>query len=269
MRVKIDFMDAVNGKKISFPYTYEKKCPTCDGTGAKSSSSIKQCDNCHGTGYVKVRRQTFLGIYESVEPCPVCGGKGKIISEYCPDCNGKGYVRSKDNLSVNIPSGINAGQQIRVSGKGERGTNGGENGDLYIEIVIQPHKFFTRDGNDVHLTIPISFIEASLGTTIDVPTVYGEASMNIPEGTQPGQVLRLRGQGIKDLRNGRPGDEYVHIDIKTPTKLSKKSKELLSQLNDETNKDESFFGRFKSSFKRQFQMLGLNAEHFFFCLCYT
>ena len=250
MRVKIDFMDAINGKKISFPYSYDKRYETCDGTGAKSASSIKNCDNCHGTGYVRVRRQSLLGVFESTEPCPVCGGKGTIITDHCSICGGRGYVKVKDTLSVNIPSGISSDQQIRVQGKGERGLNGGENGDLYIEVNVQSHSFFTREGNDIHLTIPLSFIDASLGTVIDVPTVYGEASVNVPEGTQPGQILRLRGKGVRDLRSGNPGDEFVHLDIKTPSKLSKRAREMLNELKQETTKEESLFDKFKRSFKR-------------------
>lgn len=250
MRVKIDFMDAINGKKISFPYSYDKKCEACNGTGAKNASSIKNCDNCHGAGYVRVRRQSLLGVFESTETCPVCGGKGTIITDHCTVCGGRGYIRVKDTLSVNIPAGINSGQQIRIQGKGEKGLNGGENGDLYIEINVQSHSFFTREGNDIHLTIPLSFIDASLGTVIDVPTVYGESSVNVPEGTQPGQILRLKGKGVKDLRSGNPGDEYIHLDIKTPSRLTKKAKDLLNELKHEATKEDSLFDKFKRSFKR-------------------
>ena len=133
---------------------------------------------------------------------------------------------------------------------GERGVNGGPNGDLFVEVNVKPHQYFKRDGNDIHLTVPIDFVDAILGTSVDVPTVYGEATLNIPSGTQPGQVFRMRGQGVKDLRNGRPGDQYVHLDIKMPTSLNKQQKDLLTQYRDGTKKDDSLLAKFKKMFKK-------------------
>ena len=151
----------------------------------------------------------------------------------------------------NILAGINNGQQIRVTGMGERGVNGGENGDLYVEIVVKPHKYFVREGNDIKLEIPLDFVDAILGTTIEVPTVYGDVQVTIPAGTQPNTVLRLKGQGVKDLRTGKPGDQYVKLDIKVPTSLNKSQKEALEKFKDESNKkDKSIFQKFKSVFKK-------------------
>ena len=139
---------------------------------------------------------------------------------------------------------------LRVQGLGERGANGGPNGDLFVEVNVKPHQFFKRDGNDIHLTVPVDFIDAILGTSVDVPTVYGEATLNIPAGTQPGQIFRMRGQGVKDLRSGKPGDQYIHLDIKMPTSLNRKQKDLLTQYRNEIGKDDSLLAKFKKIFKK-------------------
>lgn len=249
-RIRVPFMDAILGKKVLVPVSYDEKCSTCGGTGAKSPSDIHTCPDCGGKGYVRTQQRTIFGVMEGQSTCPKCGGTGKIIENKCDDCNGKGYKHIKRDLEVNIPAGINAGQQIVVRGKGERGVNGGDNGDLYLEVVIIPHDFFKRDGNDIHIDIPISFVDATLGTKLDVPTVYGDVEVDIPAGTQPNQVLRLKGRGVKDLRKGTPGDQYLHMQIKTPTKLTKEQKKLFEDLRNEEKKDESFFDKFKKAFKK-------------------
>lgn len=249
-RIRVPFMDAVLGKKVLVPVSYDEKCSTCNGTGAKSASDIETCPNCQGKGYVKTQQRTIFGVMEGQSTCPKCGGTGKIIKEKCPDCQGKGYKHIKRDMEVNIPAGINEGQQIVIRGKGGRGTNGGDNGDLYLEIVIIPHEYFKRDGNDIHIDVPISFIDAALGKKIDVPTVYGDVEVDVPAGTQPNQILRLKGRGIKDLRKGTPGDQYIHVQIKTPTKLSKEQKELLEKFQSVENKEDSFFDKFKKNFKK-------------------
>ena len=249
-RIRVQFMDAIMGKKVLVPVEYDEPCKTCGGSGAKNASSIKTCPKCGGRGYINVQQRTLFGMMESQQVCPDCGGKGKIITDKCPDCNGKGYTHVKRDMEVNIPAGINQGQQIRVRGKGEHGINGGENGDLYLEIVIVPHQYFKRDGNDIHMDIPISFVDATLGKKIDVPTVYGTCEVEIPAGTQPNSILRLKGRGIKDMRKGTPGDQYLHVLIKTPTKLSKEQKKLLEQYRDSEGKDESIFDKFLKAFKK-------------------
>ena len=249
-RIRVQFMDAIMGKKVLVPVEYDEPCKTCGGSGAKNASNIKTCPKCGGRGYINVQQRTLFGMMESQQVCPDCGGKGKIITDKCPDCNGKGYTHVKRDMEVNIPAGINQGQQIRVRGKGEHGINGGENGDLYLEIVIVPHQYFKRDGNDIHMDIPISFVDATLGKKIDVPTVYGTCEVEIPAGTQPNSILRLKGRGIKDMRKGTPGDQYLHVLIKTPTKLSKEQKKLLEQYRDSEGKDESIFDKFLKAFKK-------------------
>jgi molecular chaperone DnaJ len=234
-RVKIDFMDAINGRQVTIPLTYDEPCSNCHGTGADSPSDVDTCPQCGGTGYVRTRQQTIFGVMESEGPCPRCHGSGKIVSRKCHVCGGSGYSRVHKDIVVNIPAGINNGQQVRVTGKGGRGENGGPNGDLYIEVQIQAHSLFRRDGNDIHVDVPLSFVDCALGASIDVPTVYGDVTVDVPSGTQPEQILKLRGKGVKDLRSGKPGDEFLHIKVTTPTNLSQSEKDLLSEFQRQEN----------------------------------
>ncbi len=149
-----------------------------------------------------------------------------------------------------MPAGIASGQQIRVSGKGGRGLNGGPNGDLYVEVQASDHEFFRRDGNDIHMDVPLSFVDCALGTSIDIPTVYGEVTVDVPEGTQPDQILKLRDRGIKDLRTGHPGNMYIHIKVKTPAHLSRSQKDLLTAFQNQSDKKDSFFQRWKDNFRK-------------------
>ena len=243
-------MDAVNGKTVDIPVEYDEDCPTCHGTGAKNASDVEVCHTCGGTGYVKQRSQSFFGVVEQTVTCPDCHGTGKTVKEKCSDCKGTGYHHVKSKISVRIPAGINTGQQIRIAGKGGRGENGGSNGDLYVEILVDKNDTFERDGNDVHITVPLSVADAILGTVLTVPTVYGQSDLKVPEGTQVDQILRMRGCGIKDAK-GNVGDEYVHIEIKIPTKLTEEQKELLrkfDQIEQTKPTKTSFFEKFKKKF---------------------
>lgn len=246
-RVKISFMDAVNGRKITIPITYDEPCEHCHGTGAESPNDFVTCPECGGSGIVKTRQQTLFGVMEGQSTCSRCHGTGKIVKNKCHACGGAGYNRIHRDLEVNIPAGINNGQQIRVAGKGSRGYNGGASGDLYVEVQIQPHEKFRRDGNDVHLDLDLSFVDCALGAKVDVDTVYGPVTVTIPDGTQPDDVLKLRDRGIKDLRTQKPGSEFLHIKVKTPTGLSETQKDLLRQFQaEEGNKKKGFrWGRFK------------------------
>lgn len=248
-RVKVDFMDTINGRDIELTMETDETCPTCNGSGAKSATDIKTCTNCNGRGTVRVQRQSLFGAITSEEVCPVCNGKGNVITEKCKDCNGKGYNHKRVNIPVHIPAGINDGQQIVARGKGERGVNGGPNGDLYVEIIVKEHPNFKRDRNDIHIEIPLDFVDACLGAEIEVPTVYDEAKLVIPPGSQPNSILRMKGCGVKDLRSGKPGDQYVHLNIKVPTSLTKEQKELLTKFKN-SKKAENFFQKFKKAFKK-------------------
>lgn len=229
MRLTIDFMDTINGKDVSIPYTYDMPCPDCNGTGAKTLNDVKTCPQCNGRGYIRTQKRSLFGVVETQDVCPTCGGSGKIISNPCSKCNGKGYVRSKIDLKIHIPAGINNGQQIRVNGKGERGRNGGPNGDLYVQMDVKKHPIFTRNGNDIYIDLPISMVDAALGEDIEVDTVYGKKILTIPSGTQPNTTLRMRGYGVKDLKTQKPGDQYVNVKIIIPTSLKRNEKDLLMQ----------------------------------------
>ena len=237
--MNIDFMDAIKGGTYTINLAVDETCSRCKGSGAKDSSSIKTCSQCGGRGYVRTQRRTLFGMMESQDACPVCGGAGKVITDKCPDCGGKGYIRRKKDIDVKVPAGINTGQQIILTGYGERGNNGGQNGDLIIEVNIKPHQIFQREGNDIHIVLPLDYFEAALGTKVSIPTVYGEVDLTIPAGTQPNQILKLRGQGVKESRTGRTGDEYVHVKMTVPTTLNREQRKILESYKAATPKSES------------------------------
>lgn len=249
MRLNISFMEAINGCKKEITINHDETCPDCKGTGARGNGT-STCDMCSGRGRIRAQRRTLFGVMESEESCPRCNGTGKVITDKCPSCGGKGNIRKKRTFTINIPAGINSGQQIRQQGMGEIGRNNGPYGDLYIEINVAEHPNFKRDGNDIHINVPIDFVDAILGINLEIPTVYGDKTLSIPAGTQPGQILRMKGHGIKDLRTGKPGDQYVHLDIKMPTSLSKEQKRLLEEYRGTNKENDSIFSRFKKTFKK-------------------
>lgn len=250
MQMRISFMDAVFGKTETIKLSVDETCHSCSGTGAYSKDDIKVCNTCKGSGKVTTQQRTPFGVFQSQGVCPECHGKGKTVSRKCDTCHGAGYEHKTVSLDVKIPAGIQTGQQIRVTGKGELGANGGPNGDLYIEINVNRHDFFKRDGRNIYINVPISAIDATIGTVIDVPTVYGDVELSIPAGTQPNQQFRLRGKGVKDTRNNEPGDQFVEVEIQIPKKLSKEETHLYQQLKEmNTNGKESVFDKFKKAFK--------------------
>ena len=260
MQMRIDFMDAIFGKTETITVELDEQCDTCLGSGAKTKADVKSCPNCGGSGTVTTQQRTPFGVFQSQGVCPQCNGSGKKIinkcpkcgakpgttPETCPKCGGKGYEHKRVKLDIKIPAGIQSGQQVRIANKGERGINGGPNGDLYIEIIVSRHKQFVRDGNDIRISIPISVVDAVLGCKIDVPTVYGDVELSIPAGTQHGQLFRLKGKGVKSSRG--QGDQYVEIQLEVPTKLNRDEKELFEKIRDK-RKHESPFEKFKKAFK--------------------
>jgi molecular chaperone DnaJ len=248
MQIKIDFMDAVFGKKETITLDVDEVCDSCLGSGAHSKSDIGVCATCNGRGQTVTQQRTPFGVFQSTNTCPTCQGSGKSIKKKCASCSGKGYIRRRMSVDVNIPAGINTGQQLRVNGKGERGAQGGPNGDLYIEIVVAKHKHFVRDGKNIYIQVPISNIDATLGTTVDVPTVYGDVELTIPSGTQTGTQFRLKGKGLKDLRSDAQGDQFVEVKIDIPTKLTREEKEFYEKLR-KLSSQQSAFKKFKDSFK--------------------
>lgn len=248
-RVRISFMDAINGREITLKVTYDEKCSHCGGSGGETPGDVVTCSTCKGSGHVRTQQNTLFGMMESTGPCPTCGGSGKTIKNKCHVCNGAGYNRVKKDLVVKVPAGIASGQQMRMEGKGGRGENGGPNGDLFIEIQVADHEYFKREGNNIRLKVPLSFVDAALGCEVDIPTVYDEVKVKIPAGTQAGAIIRLKGKGVLDLRGNR-GDQYLDIEVKTPTNLNKKQKDLLNQFAAEDGKGNSLFDKFKAKFKK-------------------
>lgn len=220
-------------KPITFPRT--EKCGTCNGSGGKKGSETVTCSTCNGNGQVRFSQ----GFFSVQQTCPDCQGSGKKIKDPCNDCHGVGLVKTRKKINVNVPAGIDDGSTLRLTGEGEAGLNGGPNGDLYVHIRIKTHKFFERQGKDLHCEIPISFVTASLGGHVDVPTLDGKVvSLKVPEGTQNGSVLRIKEKGIKAIRGLGYGDLYCHMVVETPVKLSEEQKNILRQFDESLAKDE-------------------------------
>lgn len=243
MQMRIDFMDAIKGKTETISLDVDEQCKHCHGTGAESPQDIEVCTKCHGTGTVVEQVQTPFGTIQQQVTCDHCHGTGEEIKVKCHECGGKGYEHRKVKLDIKIPEGIKTGQQIRIPGKGELGENGGPNGDLYIEMLVSPHPTFRRENNDIYVTVPVNAVDATIGGTIEVPTVHGNVDLKIPEGTQPGQKFRLKGKGVK-TRNAQ-GDEYVEVKVEIPKKISKEERELYEQLkNHKSGKNDDDKGPF-------------------------
>ena len=226
-RVNLSFEEAVFGAEKEIHYNREVTCKTCSGSGAKPGTSPVTCGRCHGHGVINVDTQTPLGMMRRQVTCDVCHGTGQEIKDPCPTCRGTGREKQSHTVSVKIPAGVETGQQIRLAGQGEAGFNGGPYGDLFVVINVNPSDKFTRDGSTIYYTLNISFVQAALGDTVEVPTVHGNVEMVIPAGTQTGKTFRLKGKGAPRLRGGSQGDQLVTVKIVTPTKLNDAQKEAL------------------------------------------
>ena len=226
-RVNLSFEEAIFGAEKEVHYNREATCKTCSGSGAKPGTSPVTCGRCHGQGVINVDTQTPLGMMRRQVTCDVCHGTGQEIKEPCQTCHGTGHEKQSHEVSVKIPAGVETGQQIRLAGQGEAGFNGGPYGDLFVIINVNPSDKFTRDGSTIYYTLNISFVQAALGDTVEVPTVHGNVEMTIPAGTQTGKTFRLKGKGAPRLRGGSQGDQHVTVKIVTPTKLNDAQKEAL------------------------------------------
>ena len=226
-RVNLSFEEAIFGAEKEVHYNREATCKTCSGSGAKPGTSPVTCGRCHGQGVINVDTQTPLGMIRRQVTCDVCHGTGQEIKEPCQTCHGTGHEKQSHKVSVKIPAGVETGQQIRLAGQGEAGFNGGPYGDLFVIINVNPSDKFTRDGSTIYYTLNISFVQAALGDTVEVPTVHGNVEMTIPAGTQTGKTFRLKGKGAPRLRGGSQGDQHVTVKIVTPTKLNDAQKEAL------------------------------------------
>ena len=231
--VRITFEEAIFGCEKEIELTLKDECPKCHGTGAKPGTSPVTCPKCNGKGKIVYTQRSFFGQVQNVQTCPDCRGTGKIVKEKCPDCYGTGYISSKKKIQVKIPAGIDNGQSIRIAGKGEPGTNGGERGDLLVEVTVSRSPVFMRQETSIFSTVPISFATAALGGPIKIKTVDGEVEYEVKPGTQTDTKVRLRGKGVPSLRNKNiRGDHYVTLVVTVPEKLTEEQKEALKHFDD-------------------------------------
>lgn len=251
----LSFEEAAFGKETDVEIPREETCDTCHGSGAKPGTQPETCSHCQGTGQLNIEQNTPFGRIVNKRVCHYCQGTGKIIKEKCSTCGGAGRVRKTKKIHIKIPAGVDEGQQIRISGRGEAGENGGPAGDLYVVFHIQPHEFYERDGDDVYCDIPLNFAQVTLGAEIEVPTLYGKVKLKIPAGTQTGTNFRLRGKGIKNVKGYGQGDQHVTVQVVTPKHLSDREKELYRELAEITgdplkeDQHENFFSKVKRAFK--------------------
>lgn len=241
MELRITFEEAAFGVEKEISLTKDMRCETCGGSGAKTGTSPKNCATCGGSGQLRQQRNTAFGSFVNVVDCPDCGGRGVIIKDPCPDCGGRGIRKQQKKVKLNIPAGIDNGQVLSMRGEGAAGQRGGMPGDLQIYISVQPHKLFTREGYDLYLEMPVSFVDAALGAELIIPTLEGKAKYKMGEGTQTGTVFRLKDKGVQHLNSSRKGSLFVRVRVETPQKLSEKQKELLRQFDKLSNKKGKIF----------------------------
>lgn len=253
--ITLDFMDACKGTKADVRVTRMERCSDCGGSGAAKGSEKKTCPDCHGTGTVKVTQNTPFGSFAQTARCSRCGGKGTIIENPCPTCSGRGRVRRTMTRTVGIQPGVYDGAQMCVRGEGSQGINGGPSGDLYLNIRVRPDPIFERrDTFDIWTEIPLTYAQATLGAKIEVPTIDGKLSYDVPEGTQAGTVFRMRGKGVQKGNSSERGDHYVKVNVEIPKGLNKEQKELLKKFDESLDgknykKRATFFDKLRDKFK--------------------
>ena len=249
----ITFEEAAFGKEMTINVPRMENCEECGGTGAAKGTSPETCPDCKGSGMKQTTTRTPFGMISNARPCDRCHGTGKIIKNPCTHCHGSGKVRVNKDIKVNIPKGVDTGNRLRIQNGGQAGERGGKAGDLYVYINIKPHPIFTREGMNVYCEIPISFVQAALGATVDAPTIDGKVDLKIPEGIQSGTILKIRGKGISALRGEARGDEFVKIKVLTPKNLSAYQRKLLQDFDkngsDNNNPEQkSFLDKLKGLF---------------------
>lgn len=233
--VQLTLEEAAHGKEIDITIPRHVGCKTCSGSGAKKGTTPKQCGTCDGVGQVRIQQ----GFFSIQQTCPSCHGEGKVITDPCTDCHGQGRVRESRDLKVKIPAGVDNGDRVRLGQEGEAGTLGGSSGDLYVQISVKPHAIFERHDSDLHCEVPISFVTAAVGGSIEVPTLEGRVTLKIPAETQTGKAFRLRGKGMKSVRGYATGDLLCKVVVETPVNLSREQKELLTQLQESLEQGKS------------------------------
>lgn len=252
--VDISFEEAANGVTKEIEIEKLVKCASCNGTGAKPGTEVKTCKTCNGTGRVTTYQNTILGRIQTSRTCQACGGEGTVIDTPCSVCRGKKVVKKKMKINVQIPAGIDNNQTISLRGQGQPGEKGGPDGDLRVLVKVRPHKLFKRDGNNLYCEIPITFVQATVGAVIEVPTLSGRVKFDLPEGTQSGTKFRLRGKGIKDINGYGVGDMYITVNVEVPKHLNSEQKEALNKFAAVCGEDtyetrKSFFDTMKEIFK--------------------
>ncbi|MBP7821280.1 MAG: molecular chaperone DnaJ [Saprospiraceae bacterium] len=257
IKVKLTLEEISKGVKKKIKVKKQLRCQTCNGTGAKDSSSFSTCTTCKGAGSIREMRETFLGRMQTTSTCPSCHGSGKTITSSCSSCKSQGVVMGEENIELDIPAGVEEGMQLSLRGKGNAGIKGGPSGDLLISIEETPHQYLVREGNNVVYDLFINFADAALGTSVEVPTIDGAAKIKIPAGTQAGKVFRLKEKGLPSVHSYGRGDELVNVNIWTPKHLTDKEKEILETLKNSPNfkphanaknEDKGFFDRMKDMF---------------------
>jgi molecular chaperone DnaJ len=234
-QVELSLAEVAHGAEKTIEFDKQELCDVCDGSGAKKGSGPVTCVQCAGQG--RVAQQGFGGMFRMVTTCPNCRGRGQVIKDKCPSCVGVGRIAKKRTVTVRIPAGVHEGQAVRIVGEGEPGENNGPAGDLHCYITVKAHPLFTRHGNDIVCQIPISFTQAALGAEIDVPTLKGQETLDIPPATQHGEVFKLKGRGLPDVRSHKSGDEVVQVMIEIPKKLSERQKQLLREFAETEDND--------------------------------
>ena len=224
----ISLEQAVKGTQVKIRVPTLVGCEECDGSGARAGSSPTSCGTCGGVGQVRMQQ----GFFQVQQTCPKCRGKGRVISDPCHKCHGHARVEETKTLSVKVPEGVDTGDRIRLAGEGEAGPDGGPPGDLFVQMSVQDHAIFQRDGKHLYCEVPITFADAALGGELEVPTLDGRVKLKIPAETQTGKLFRLRGKGVKPVRGGTTGDLLCRVEVETPVHLTKRQKELLSELQE-------------------------------------
>ncbi len=231
INLTLTFEEAIFGASKEIKLTRNERCDDCGGKGAKSQSDIKTCDKCGGSGQIRVQQRSMFGMIQTVKTCDKCGGEGTIVINPCKTCNGKGKVSKQRTITINIPQGVDTGSVLPLREEGEAGDKGGRSGDLYVYINVKPHVIFKREGIDIHCEIPITFAQAALGDEIKVPTIEGKVKLKIPEGTQTGQIFKLKGRGVSNINGFGRGSQFIKVVVEVPKRLNEKQKKALREFD--------------------------------------
>ena len=255
IKVSLTLEEIENGVTKKIKVKKQVGCETCDGSGAKDKSSVRTCDTCGGSGYVRQVRSTFLGQMQTTAPCPTCSGSGQKITASCSTCKGEGRSMGNETIEIEIPAGVEHGMQLSMRGKGNAGRMGGPKGDLLINIEEKQHEFFSRDGQNIVYDLFLNFADAALGTSVEVPTLSGKVKIKVPAGTQAGKIFRLREKGLPSVQAYGKGDQLINVNIWTPKKLNDEEKALLEKMKtlpnfkpDPGKSEKGFFERMKDYF---------------------